>query len=282
MLREFHRVIGGLDSRHLNAQQTRNIPIEEGSGLFLQFEHDALNRERYDSVLHRSILARGFVHREVFRNVRGDTDLAVGGQQPESRGLVGNVDLLRVGGVDRRIKVTALIGEVRGTGQGRHEGCIVDLHAIEARFVVALVDLHLDLRVGIETGACRTINVADKVIAPLALGSRTVLAGHEHPVGPYDREGERRGFGPVDVDIVRILDPDVARILDSFFGIREGDRELGFRFAGTEEDVVIEFEDALLARRNDNGDRNGFESPGPAHLVGDLRSLSRGDFHLRG
>ena len=279
-LRKRYRVVGNHDTRQQDAEHARTVAVVECAGCARELEHDALYGEGDDAVYQRAILAGGLIHREVFGHVRCDANFAVGRVERQTGRLVGNVDLLGIACIDDRIDVAAFEGYRCAAGQCRNQILAVYLHAVVARNVRTLVDLHFDFRIGVEAGGVERVEVADDLIAPFALGGRAVFAFHQFPSGADHRERESGVLWTVERDVVRILDADVARVGRTLGSLVERHLELGFRFSGTEHDR-IDFKNALLARRDDDGDRDGLGELRTAHLVGDFRLFRGIDLDLR-
>ena len=275
-LRKGYRVIGNLDSRKQDAEHAVAVGPVEGSGGLLQFDQKTLRREGDDTVPERSVLPGRFVHHKVFRDIGRDPKFTVVSHQRQSGGLVGNENLVGIAGVDKRIEIPAL--EVhRPAGQRLEHFIAVDLHAVIARDVAALENLHLDLRIGIEARRGERIDVAEDFVAPLSLGMGSVGARHRLPARTDDRERKSRRTRTVERNVARVLDADFAGILHALLGLGEGNREFGLLLAGTERDR-LDLKDALFAGRDfdRNGDR--IEIFGAADLVGHRRFV--GGVHL--
>ena len=253
------------------------VAVEERSRFLLQFEQDALRREGDDAVLERAVLSGRLLHDEVLGHVGGEFELAVAGVERQSGRLVGQEYPVRVAGVDDRPHVAALDVHLLAD-QRRDEGAVIDLHAVVARKVRALVDFDLDFGVGVERRDVHRVDVADHLVAPFAFGRFPF--GHQLPARAEHRERKARSPGTVDRNVVRIYDADVARVGLALLGVGEGDGEFGLLLARTEDDR-FDFENLLRAGRDLDRNRDGVEIPGAADLVGDL-GLFRGiQLHLR-
>ena len=243
-VRQCERIVVCLGTRKHDPLQTAAVGAVPPAG-DREVHHDAGGREGNNTVLERTVEAGRLAHGgEVGIDLRSNFDLAVTSER-HARRLVRDPHGIGVGGVDNDIGFGAsLCGSVKeGPDQILRKG----IHAVVTGFVGPLVNLHVDLGVGVGGIEQRR----NDVVAPLTLGL-AAFARQFVPLHAGHAEGEARGFFTIDGGVLLVLDIDLAFIRGTDFGLRELNAEGRLLLPVGKFDLRGN-EDSLLTRRYGHG-----------------------------